>query len=154
MGADMNAVTLLAELKEQGVDVIVQRGDLLVGARRGALTPEICAVLSELKSEIVGTLRRAGEGPLSPLAEYAASVLPKIRLAVHETGDTKRDFDLLGEIRQLIREYQPGGNHVYLRIVPLEGEPIMVEWRALADRELRMALGRLLARAAQKERTR
>lgn len=145
----MSAATLLAELRKHGVDISVQRGDLLVAAPRGVLTPQLCAALSEAKLDIVQTLRSFGAGPFSPFVEYAASVLPKIKMTIRETGDAKRDFDLVGRLRHAIREYQPGGNHVYLQIVTLDERRVVVEWRALAARELRIALARILAGASR-----
>jgi TubC N-terminal docking domain len=145
----MNAAAFLAELREQGVEVSVERGDLLVVAPRGVLTPQICAALSEAKPELLAALRASAAGPFSPLVEYAASVFPKIKMTIRETGDTKRDFDLVGRVRCAIQEFQPGGNHIYLNIVTLDRRRVVVEWRALAARELRVALAHILARASE-----
>jgi hypothetical protein len=148
----MTASDLLAELERQGVSVTVERGDLRVVARKGLLTPELRQAIALAKPELVATLRAKGAGPFGSLIEYAASLLPTIRLTIRETGDTARDFDLVGRLRGAIREFQPGGNHIYLTIVTRDRRRVVVEWRALADRELRIALGRLLARTAVRER--
>ena len=150
----MNASVLLSDLRSRGAIVRAERGEVVVSAPKGLVTADDRATLAVAKSELLRLLLDESSGPFSPLVEYAASVLPKIRLTIRETGDTKRDFDLLGDVRRVIQEYQPGGNHIYVRIVQIGRESVVVEWRALADRELRMALGRMLARTALNERTR
>jgi hypothetical protein len=86
--------------------------------------------------------------PRRPLAEVAADLLPNIRFTIRETANTRRDFDLVGQARQVIQEFQPGGNHIYLKIITLDGRRIVVEWRALAARDLRLALAHTLAQAS------
>jgi TubC N-terminal docking domain len=149
----MTATGLLEDLRRQGARVEVDGGDLVITARRGIVTPELRAALADAKSELVTAIRASATGPFSPLVEYAAKVLPKIKMTIRETGDTKRDFDLVGQVRAIISEFQPGGNHIYLTIVTLEGRRVVVEWRALAGRDLRVALGRLLARTTSKQRS-
>ena len=150
----MSATDLIENLHRQGARIDVDGGDLVITARRGLVTPELRAALAQAKPELLATLRASGAGPFSPLAEYAASILPKIKMTIRETGDTKRDFDLLGRIRSAIQVFQPGGNHIFLRLVTIDGRHVLVEWRALADRELRISLARVLATAAVSEPTR
>jgi hypothetical protein len=147
----MTAIALLEELQRQGARIDVDGGDLVITARRGFVTPELRAALVEAKPELLATLRASGAGPFIPLVEYAASVLPSVRFTIRETGNTTRDFDLVGRARQAIQEFQPGGNHIYLRIITRDGRRVVVEWRALAARELRLALAQILARAATAE---
>lgn len=149
----MSAIALLEDLRRQGARIDVDGGDLVITARRGLVTPELRAALAEAKPELLETLRASATGPFSPLVEYAASVLPKIKMTIRETGDTKRDFDLVGRVRGEIQKFQPGGNHIYLRIVTLDGRRVVVEWRALAGRELRIALAHVLANAGVSQRT-
>jgi len=146
----MNATTLLDDLRTRGAIVRADRGDIVVSAPKGLITADDRATLVDAKSELLQLLSSENSGPFSPLVEYAASVLPKIKMTIRETGDTKRDFDLVGRVRRAIQEFQPGGNHIYLNIVTLDGRRVVVEWRALADRELRVALAQILARAASK----
>jgi TubC N-terminal docking domain len=150
----MSATRLLDDLRNRGAIVRAVGGEIVVSAPKGLVTADDRATLGAAKSELLVLLSSEKSGPLSPLVEYAASVLPKIKMTIRETGDTKRDFDLVGCVRRAIQEFQPGGNHIYLRIVTLDGRPFMVEWRALADRELRIALGRVLANAAVSDRSR
>lgn len=152
----MNTATLIEDLERRGVRLRVDGDQLIVDAPRGVLTNEITAALASEKPALLRLLtsadptKRATEGSKSrrPLAEVAADLLPSIRFTIRETGNTRRDFDLLGRARRAIQEFQPGGNHIYLKIVTLDGRRIVVEWRALADRELRLALAAVLARAA------
>jgi len=152
----LNATALLAELKERSVILLTVGENLLVDAPRGALTSELRLAIYANKADLLRELRERPQlaqpdcASDDPLVEYAASVLPKIKMTVRETGETKRDFDLLGRVRQVIQEFQPGGNHVYLNIVTLDGRRVVVEWRALAERELRVALAQILARAASR----
>ena len=148
----MNAQALLDELRHQGARISVERGDLVIVAPHGVMTSKLREAIAELKPELVEALRTVGAGPFGSLVEYAASLLPTIRLTIRESGQTKRDFDLLGRVRSVISEFQPGANHVYLTIITVDGRRVVVEWRALADLELRVALGRLLARTTVRER--
>lgn len=145
----MNAMALLENLRTRGAIVRVEDGDILVSAPKGLVTSDERLTLAGAKSELLRLLSREGPGPSSPLVEYAASVLPKIKMTIRETGDTERDFDLVGSVRRTIQEFQPGGNHIYLNIVALDRRRVVVEWRALAARELRLALAHILARASQ-----
>ncbi len=144
----MNAVAFLEDLRQRGALIQADHGDVVVAAPPGVLTTELRSTLVDAKDELLEVLLAPSKGPFAPLVEYAASLLPKIRFTIHETGDTRRDFDLLGAARRLIREFQPGGNHVRLQIVTLDGRRVVVGWRALATRDLRLALARLLARTA------
>jgi hypothetical protein len=151
----LNANALLAELEERSVILLTVGDNLLVDAPRGALTSELRSAIYANKASLLRELRerpqlaQPARANSSRLVEYAASVLPKIRLTIRETGDTKRDFDLVGRVRRAIQEFQPGGNHIYLTIITLDERRFMVEWRALADRELRTALAHILARASE-----
>jgi len=147
----MTARALLEELRRQGARIDVDGGDLVITGRRGLVTPELRAALVEAKPELLETLRASPSRPASPLVEYAASVLPKIKMTIRETGNTTRDFDLVGRLRRAVQEFQPGANHIYLKIVTLDGRRVVVEWRALAARDLRLALAQILARAATAE---
>ena len=154
----MNAATLIEDLKRRGVRLRVEGDQLVVDAPRGLLTNEITAALAAHKPELLRSLPsdqrpRAVAKPRRPLADVAADLLPNVHFTIRETGRTRRDFDLLGRARQVIQDFQPGGNHVYLRIITLDGRRVVVEWRAVADRELRLGLARVLAKAAVTERT-
>ena len=149
----MNTTTLIEDLERRGVRLHVVGDQLVVDTPRGVLTDEICAALASQKPNLLRMLSAAANAtdasePHRPLAEVAADLLPSIRFTIRETGDTRRDFDLLGRARQVIQEFQPGGNHIYLNIVMLDGRRVVVEWRALAERELRIGLAQILARAA------
>jgi hypothetical protein len=144
----MNATTLLDDLRHRGAIVRVDRGEIVVSAPKGLVTAHDRATLAVAKPELLRLLSSEKSGPFSPLVEYAASVLPKIRMTIRETGDTTRDLDLVGRVRRAIQEFQPGGNHIYLKIITLDGRRIVVEWRALAARDLRLALAHTLAQAS------
>lgn len=139
----MSPATLVRRLERLGVHLSTQGVRLIVDAPRGVLTDQLKSELQALKPEVLAIVRKQHR-----LDEVAAALLPSIRFTVRETGDTQRDFDLLGQIRKVIEEFQPGGNHIYLTIVTLDRRRVVVEWRALADRELRKRIGRLLAIAA------
>jgi hypothetical protein len=147
----MNAATLIEDLERRGVRLRMDGDRLIIDAPRGVLTDEITSVLASQKLAVLRLLSDAGEvsKPRRPLAEVAADLLPSIRFTIRETSDTCRDFDLLGRVRQVIQEFQPGGNHVYLNIITLDKRRVVVEWRALAARELRVALAHILARASE-----
>jgi hypothetical protein len=116
-----------------------------VSARKGVLTEDDRTAIAKVKPQLLDLLTTEQKKTYTPLVEYAASILPSIRLTIRETENTERDFNLINRIRQVIQEFQPGGNHIYLVIRTVDGRRIVVEWRALADRELRLALGRVLA---------
>lgn len=149
----MNATVLLHDLRGRGAIVRADHGDVVVSARKGLVTEDDRATLAVAKPDLLRVLSDEKSGPFSPLVEYAASILPKIKMTVRETGDTKRDFDLIGRLRLVIQEFQPGGNHVYLRIVTLDGRCVVVGWRALTDRNLRIGLAQILATAAASEKS-
>lgn len=140
----MSAEALAQRLERLGVRLDVEADRLVVDAPRGVLTADIKAELVACKPQL---LRLIGSG--IPLADFAADRLPVIRFTIRETGDTWHDFGLLGRVRQLIQEFQPGGNHVYLRIVTTDRRRVVVEWRAVADRRLRMAIAQILAHSAR-----
>jgi hypothetical protein len=146
----MNATDVLESLRERGALVRAECGDIVVSARKGVLTEDDRTAIAQVKPQLLDLLATEQRRTYTPLIEYAASILPSIKMTVRETGDVERDFGLVNRIRQVIQEFQPGGNHIYLAIVTLNGRRIVVEWRALADRELRLALGRVLARAGLK----
>ena len=139
----MSADTLILELRRLGVRLRAEHDRLVVDAPRGVLTDEMRA---ELKARKPDVLRLVQSTP--SLADVAADRLPSIRFTIRESGDTQQDFDLVGRVRRAIEEFQPGGNHIFLTIVTLDGRRVVVEWRALAERGLRVAIGRLLADAA------
>jgi hypothetical protein len=143
----VSAVLLVQNLERRGVRLKVEQDQLVVDAPRGVLTADVKAELAARKSELFRLVRDR------TLDEVAANLLPRVRFTIRETGDTERDFDLLGRVRELIQEFQPGGNHIYLNIVTLDGRRVVVEWRALATRQLRMAIADVLARVALSETT-
>jgi hypothetical protein len=149
----VTAAEVLDNLKRRGALLRVEHGDIVISAPKGVLNADDRAALSVVKQELVELLRTEHRQQFGPLVEYAATRLPSVRMTVRETGDTKRDFDLINRIRQTIQEFQPGGNHIYLSIVTLERRRVIVEWRALAERELRLALARVLARVAMRHST-
>jgi len=142
----MSAVSLADLLRQRGVRLRRDGDQLVVNAPKGALTPELQAEIRAHKTGLLSVLRRQ-----NTLTDYAADVTPCIRLSLRETGDMARDFDLVGQLRKVIEEFQPGGNHVYVRIITLDGRAVVVEWRAVAERNLRLRLAHILARASQDE---
>jgi hypothetical protein len=144
----MNASLLIDDLRSRGAIVRADRGDIVVSAPKGLVTDDDRATIAVAKAALLSLLSAETSGPFSPLAEYAASVLPTMKMTIRETGDAKRDFDLVGRLRRAIEEFQPGGNHIYLTIVTLDGRRVLLEWRALADRELRFAVAQILAHAS------
>jgi hypothetical protein len=146
----MNARAILAKLREHDIRVSACGERLLIDAPTGALTDDLRAALSESKPEILAMLADAAEHGVrsaSPLVEYASSVLPSVRFTVFETGDTERDFTLLHRLRHTIEEHQPGGNRILLRVVTTDRRKVVLEWRAVASRELRLDIARVLAEA-------
>jgi hypothetical protein len=143
----VSAVLLVQNLERRGVRLKVEQDQLVVDAPRGVLTADVKAELAARKSELFRLVRDR------TLDEVAANLLPRVRFTIRETGDTARDFDLLGRVRKLIQEFQPGGNHIYLNIVTLDGRRVVVEWRALATRQLRMGIAHILAGVALSEKT-
>ncbi len=99
----MNATTLLNDLRSRGAIVQADRGDIVVSAPKGLVTADDRATLVVAKSELLELLSFENSGPVGSLIEYAASILPKIRLTIRETGDTRRDFDLVGRVRRAIQ---------------------------------------------------
>jgi hypothetical protein len=146
----VKAIVLVEDLERRGVRLRGEGDRLIVDAPVGVLTDEITSALATKKLSVLRILSEPRND--RSLAEVAADRLPVIRLTIRETEDTARDFDLLGRVRRVIQEFQPGGNHVYLRIVTLDQRRVVVEWRALADRELRVALARLVAANGQRQR--
>jgi len=146
----MNARAVLAKLREQDIRISACGERLLIDAPAGAVTDDLRAVLTESKPEILAVLMEdADHGARQPsvLVEYASSVLPFVRFTVRETGDTERDFTLLHRLRHTIEEHQPGGNRVLLRVVTTDRRKVVLEWRAVASRELRMGIARVLSQA-------
>jgi hypothetical protein len=128
----MSAQALLAELADRRVVVIPLKHDLLIDAPPGALTPELRDAIAEQKQELIRDLSARPQQPrntaqTSPLAEYAADRLPKVRLTVRQSEDLVGDVKLMNRIREAIAKFQPGGNHIYVRIVPRQGRSVVVE---------------------------
>jgi hypothetical protein len=142
----VSAVLLVQDLERLGVRIRADHDQLVIDAPRGVLTDDVKAKLAACKPELLQLVRER------PLAEVAANLAPLVRFTIRETGNTKRDFDLLGRVRKVIQEFQPGGNHVYLKIVTTDGRRVVVEWRAVAARDLRMAIAQVLARAALQDK--
>ncbi len=86
-------------------------------------------------------------GFVGGLVEHAAHLAPVVRLSVRETDDGG-DIALLRRLRAILSEY-PGGNRVVVTLRLKDGRRVEAEWAALASRELRLALGRALARHAR-----
>jgi hypothetical protein len=149
ISAAVSALLLVHDLEREGVRLRVEEDQLVVDAPRGLLTADVKAELAARKPELMRLVR---EG--RPLAEVAANLTPVVRFTIRETGDTERDFDLLGRVRKIIQEFQPGGNHIYLNIVTLDGRRVVVEWRAVATRQLRRTIADVLARVALNEQSR
>jgi hypothetical protein len=145
----MNAAALLAHLQERNVDVTSLGADLLIDAPRGALTEELREAIAKHKAVLIHELNGRPEAtvgePASPLVAYAADRLPSIRLTFRETYDLARDFTVLDALRSAIRSYEPGGNRIRLRLTTLDGRRFLLEWRAQAERGLRLDLARVLA---------
>ena len=146
----MNARAVLAKLRQHDIRVLACGERLLIDAPAGALTDDLRAALTESKPEILAMLAEDahhGVRQASPLVEYASSVLPSVRFTVTETGDIERDFTLLHRLRHMIEEHQPGGNRILLRVVTTDRRIVVLEWRAVASRELRMGIARVLSEA-------
>jgi hypothetical protein len=145
----MNAGTLLAELRARRVVITSLGTDLLIDAPNGALTDELRAAIVTHKTQLLGELNtsrtRAPQSPPSALVGYAADRLPVIRMTYRETRDLAHDFTVLDTLRDVIAQYEPGGNRVRLRLVTADGRRFLLEWRALADGDLRLDLARVLA---------
>ena len=135
----MTAAALLTRLHENGIVVTVENGSLRLEGHPGAVTPELTTQLRAHKSDLIEALQRP-----SPLAEFAADLALVIRFHVSETTDVEGDVAFLRRIRLLLDEW-PGSNRIRFRIRTLDGRRPLLEWRALATTELRMALARLLA---------
>lgn len=150
----MNACALLDDLKGQGLRLLACGDVLIVDAPRNTVTADLLDRIAANKPDLLTLLAEpVATGARSRLAEYAADRTPSVRLTIRETGDTERDFDLVHRVRLEIAGYEPGGNHIYLAIITFDKRRVVVEWRAVAARELRMALAHVLARAAVSERT-
>lgn len=153
----MNAAELIADLKHRGVSLVPSGTNLIVDAPPGSLTVDLREAIVVLKFDILRALRTSPDTPTayapvpSPLAEYAAAQLPAIRLTLRETDDLVHDFKVLDAIRNAIKAYEPGGNHVYLRIVAVDGRKFRLEWQALAERGLRHDLALVLAREGRRK---
>ena len=94
-------------------------------------------------------LREPGRSDdLSPLVALAQEYAAVVCLTIAETEDVAGDIAFLRLVRAVIEEFQPGTNEVRVRLPTLDGRRPVVRWRALASRELRMTLARLLARRA------
>lgn len=79
----------------------------------------------------------------SALAESARFAAPPVRVTLRETENNAADIALLTDLVKVIKEY-PGGNRVHLIIHELAGNKAVMEWSALASRDMRMALARTL----------
>ena len=90
--------------------------------------------------------------PASPsaLVESAMFAAPPVRATINETEDKDADIALLSDLVKVIKEY-PGGNRVHLTIHELGGDKAVMEWSALASRDMRWGLARaLLAHSPQR----
>lgn len=144
----MNTQTLVADLKERNVHLVACGASLIVDAPTGVMTQPLLDAINACKPEILAALSGAeseSSESRSPLIEYATSILPWIKFTVVETGDIERDFALLHRLRAVIREFQPGGNRVRMRIVTTDQWVVVVEWRAITARILRLEIARILA---------
>ena len=136
----MSAAALLDRLLAAGVELSVAGDKLHVEAPNGAVTPEIREELVAHKAELIEELRRP-----SPLTEQAQEYAAVVCLTIPETSDVAGDIALLRRVRVVIEEFQSGANEVRVRLPALDGRRPVARWRALASRELRMALARQLA---------
>jgi len=150
----LNPASLLAQLAEREVFLLPVGERLLIDAPRGALTQELRSAIAENKPGLIRELRRrpasAEQKSANSLMEYAADRAPAVRFTLRETEDIVHDIQLMNRVRRVIQEHQPGGNHIYLTIRTLDGRRVTVEWRALASRSLRLGIGSVLARAANR----
>ena len=147
----MNACALLDDLKGQGIRLLACGDVLIVDAPRDTVTADLLDRIAANKPDLLTLLAEpVATGARSPLAEYAADRTPPVRLTIRETADTARDVDLLHRVRLEIAGYQPGGNHIYLTIITQDGYRVVAEWRALAERGLRLGIARALADAARR----
>ncbi len=153
----MNATALLAELEQRSVILLTLGDKLVVDAPRGVLTSELRLAIFANKAGLLRELRERpqllapNQRSATPLTDYAADRTPAIRFNLTETDDVVRDIQVVDRVRRVIQEHQPGGNHVYLTIKTLDRRRVTVEWRALATRNLRYGIARVLARAARPE---
>ena len=148
----MNAEALISKLRNHDIQLLACGECLIVNAPRGALSMELRGELRVHKPELLATLSRSTSQPSpagSELIEYAAGVLPTVRFTIRETGDVERDFDLLHRLRWLIHEHQPGGNRVLLTIITPDRRKVVVEWRAVAARSLRLGIATVLANVSR-----
>jgi tubulysin polyketide synthase-like protein len=153
----MNATALVEDLRQRGVAMVARDDQLVIFTPKGRVTPEIRDSLIAWKPQILRHLRnaiaeKAALTQKACLAEYAADRLPAIRLTLRETADMLGDFKVLDAIRAAIQEYQPGGNHIFLKVVTLEGRRVTLEWRALVEPGLRRVLAGILANHALRQR--
>jgi len=83
--------------------------------------------------------------PASPsaLVESARLSVPPVRVTICETEGRTADLALLADLVKVIKAY-PGGNRVQLTIHEVGGSRAVVEWSALASRDMRMGLSRVL----------
>jgi tubulysin polyketide synthase-like protein len=148
----------MEELRQRGVALVARDDELVIFAPKGRVTPDIRESLVAQKPEILRHLRnamveKAALTRKACLAEYASDRLPAIRLTLRETEDMLSDFKVLDAIRDAIGEYQPGGNHIFMKVVTLEGRRVTLEWRALVEPELRRRLADILAAHATHRRS-
>ena len=142
----MSAAALLARLYNAGATVTVNGDKLHVDAPNGVLTPELRGELREHKAELLAELQRP-----SALLEQAHEYATTVHLTIAESEDVVADIAFLRRVRAVISEFQPGANEIRVRLPTLDGRRPVVRWWALATRELRMTLARLLAERATKE---
>jgi hypothetical protein len=145
----VNPGDLLDDLKQRGLRLLACGDVLIVDAPRDGVTTDMLDRIAANKRALLTLLAvPVATGGRSPLVEYAADRTPPVRLTIRETGDAERDLDLLHRVLLVIGQHQPGGNHVYLRIVSQDRRRVVVEWRALAEPALRLGLARALAESA------
>jgi hypothetical protein len=146
----MDGMSLLAEARAAGLTVRAERGKLIV---RGPKTLEPLALrVLEQKGAVMQALCAPST---SPLAEWAASApgMPKVCFTLRETDDSGTDAAWLQRIRKLIEEHQPGNNRIVMTIFTLDGRKVYAEWRAVASRELRTDIARILVQRTLDIRT-
>jgi hypothetical protein len=147
----VNVAQLIGDLRQQDIHLVAEGEKLIVDAPPGHISPNVQDVILANKPQIMTALRQsealAGDPTKasSPLVEYARQHLPMIRLTFVQTDDILHDFKVLDTIRHVVQQFEPGGNRIRLRLVTNDGRRVVVEWFALADRELRLALARVLA---------
>lgn len=138
-----SAQSILAEARQRGIHLELVDSRLIVRHRRGAPVEDIRGLVESNRPQVIGLLEQ------ERLLEYAAHLpgMPVVHFTLWETEDVDGDVAFLQRLVDTLREY-PGGNRVIATIRGIDGCKHLVEWRALASRQLRRSIGDLLRRRA------